>query len=364
MKNQIIFLLLISPLCNSLNAQAYKGVLDLEGIVTPILTELDKVVNNMPIETETASAVGTSTTSNPQARANNNNNSRSNKDKCCRGEAGGTFYNDDQEILFDASSQWYSWSEPDNNTAIPNPIAVLGQLQSSWVTIVRDAEGTYVSTKMAYTDGLELLLNTSDLDDGGYYIEIFDGQTFYRTAFQMGDKKKSTLGKVKFQGIQKTTISAETRNKLASVLVQKTTVKESGKIVRSAYNHNNGGRLLARPCCDKSGGVAVPTGYDALGLDINSHWRLIYGQSTTAIPNPIPYFNSINSTWTATLANETGQFLEEMQVSTVPDEMLVSIADLSDGIYILEIEYGGNKYRTNFTIGAGPPASTVPSSRF
>ena len=492
MKYPILFLLLISSLCNSLNGQAYKGVLDLEGIITPILTELDKVVNTIELEDAVLASNGNShenvwesklrtadpgISNNPMienimlsvgdvkanatkhenvwesklrtasppitvhsedliinaksiqatgdgsytlqvevlttsgqtstvdwivspnlaanelrlhvdvsatgestqgqgnnrvtnsdlgdntAKANNRNNGRSNDSKCCNDGIVAT--NDNQVIVFDRNTQWFSWEEPTTNTPRPNPIEYLAQSQNSWITILRDSEGTYLSTKMAYTDGEILILNNSDLEDGKYYIEIFDGQDFFRTAFNIGKSRKLPPGKVSVSALGKPVITAAQRKTSAGVLVNKTRqrIKEEGK-VRSATNNNNGGRYLTRPCCDKNGGIVMPSGYDALGLDLNSTWRLISEQASIPIPNPIPYFNSINTSWTATLANENGQFIEEMQVSTAPDEMLISTTGLNDGVYIIELEHDGDKFRTNFTIGTGAPSSTAPSKKF
>jgi hypothetical protein len=121
--------------------------------------------------------------------------------------------------------------------------------------------------------------------------------------------------------------------------------------------NNNNGRSNRDRCC-QTPPISVPSDYDALAFDVNSQWVLWQeGQENVAIPNPIPYLKSIATTWNVYLYNDQGVYQADKSAYITGFELIISISDLPDGGYFIEIEHGEEFYRTGFRLG---PDDTPP----
>jgi hypothetical protein len=127
-------------------------------------------------------------------------------------------------------------------------------------------------------------------------------------------------------------------------------------------NSNNNTRSNRDRCCKD--GIAVPADYDALAFDLNSQWFLWQeGQENVAIPNPIPYLKSIATTWNVYLYNDQGVYQADKSAYITGFELIISISDLPDGGYFIEIEHGEEFYRTGFRLGSGGQLPYNPQRR-
>ena len=121
-------------------------------------------------------------------------------------------------------------------------------------------------------------------------------------------------------------------------------------------NNRNNGRSNKDRCC--SDGITAPSNYQIIAFGLTTSWFLWEeGAGNQEIPNPIPYIQSIESSWDVSLHKGDGEYLIDRSVFIQDNEMLVSIDGLSNGKYFIAIEVEGDIYMTGFSIGSGTPSS-------
>lgn len=133
------------------------------------------------------------------AFATNNNNGRSNKDNCCGSV---TASNNNQLVILDIQSKWYLVDAASNQqNLVDNPISMFAQTKTEWEVELRTGEGVYVSQKLIGIQSNKVILSTTGLANGQYYIELLFNGAIYRTAFSKGKNRpnvpRSTNSKLK-----------------------------------------------------------------------------------------------------------------------------------------------------------------------
>ncbi|MCB0692559.1 MAG: hypothetical protein KDC16_13010 [Saprospiraceae bacterium] len=116
-------------------------------------------------------------------------------------------------------------------------------------------------------------------------------------------------------------------------------------------SNNNNGRSNKEHCCIRN--IQLPNNYNALAFGLNTSWYLWdTNGSNNSIPNPIPYLSSMNNTWEVGIYKAGGTYLRDKMAFITDNELIISIADLPDGTYFIEVTVSPEEiFHSGFTKG-------------
>ena len=219
--------------------------------------------------------------------------------------------------------------------------------------------------KTAFVQDNELLIAITDLADGKYFLEIVHNGEFYVAGFTIGTASPwMAMEHSHYDQMDHESRLAVAAQMLVSLdALPKTNSRNSGSNSSS--------------CCKN--GIVAPKNGELLALNTNTNWYLRGAESgITAIPCPIPFLNSLGPYWEVDIYTSNADFVKrrssyitDTYIEGLPShlggelELLINIADLSNGRYFVEVEYDGNFYATGFTIGSNgptPPSKPKPTS--
>lgn len=174
--------------------------------------------------------------------------------------------------------------------------------------------------------------------------------------------QKSNINNPKKERLQ---LSQEVKKKHRMVSAK--LLVELDKQEELATNNNNSRQPPPHSYCCPCPCPSAPMNYDVIVFDLSANWVLFDGQAgDIPIPSPIPYFESLSHRWEVTLYNNNKAGFRSKSVFVQNNELILSIADLEEGSYFIELEAEGEFYATSFTIGPGtqtPPTSTTQSQK-